>query len=110
MMIARSRGLVGTQNIASAIVTVLLQSIPVESLFADVAVWTGGVEQTLETMTGVWIAVSGSAQVRVVAALAELTVTTGYLRMTEVIFGTMLASRSRISFEAFAHHVLGYRV
>lgn len=61
-------------------------------------------------MTGVWIAVSGSAQIRVVAALAELTATTGYLRVAEVIFGAMLASRARISLETFAHHVLGYRV
>lgn len=109
-MIARSRGFVGAQNIAFAIATVLLQSVSVESRFADLAFRTGSVEQALKTMTGVRIAISGSAQVRVVAAVAELTAATRYLRMAEVIFGAVLAPRSGVSFETFAHHVLGYRV
>lgn len=59
-MVTRSRGLVSAQNIASAILTVLPQSVSVESRFAHLASATIGVEQTLETMTGVRITVTGA--------------------------------------------------
>lgn len=59
-MITRPRGLVGAQHITSTILTILLKGVSVEAGFADFAVGTIGVEQTLEAMTGVRIAVTSS--------------------------------------------------
>lgn len=59
-MVARSRALVGTEDVASTVLTILPQSVPVESRFAHLATGTVGVEQTLEAMAGVWIAVTGA--------------------------------------------------
>lgn len=59
-MVARSRGLVSAQDVASAVLTVLPQSVSVESRFAHLASRTVSVEQTLEAMTGVRIAVTGA--------------------------------------------------
>lgn len=59
-MVAWSRGLVGAQNIASAILTVLPQSVSIESRFAYLASGTVSVEQTLEAMTGVRIAITSA--------------------------------------------------
>lgn len=57
-MITRSRGLVGAQDVASAVLTVLPQGVSVESRFTHLASGTVGVEQTLKTMTGVRVAVT----------------------------------------------------
>ena len=59
-MVTRSRDLVSAQNVASTVLTILLKGVSIESGFADLAVGTVGVEQTLEAMTGVRIAVTGS--------------------------------------------------
>jgi len=59
-MIARSCGLVGAQDVTSTVLTILSQSVSIESRFAHFASGTVSVEQTLEAMTGVRIAVSGA--------------------------------------------------
>lgn len=59
-MVAWSRGLISTQNVASAILTVLPQSVSVESRFTHLATGTVSVEQTLEAMTGVRITITGA--------------------------------------------------
>lgn len=53
-----ARALVGAQDIASTILTILPQSVSVKSFFAHFASGTIGIEQTLEAMTAVRIAIT----------------------------------------------------
>lgn len=106
MMITWSRGLVGAQYIASTILAILAEGISVETGFANLTIETVGIKQTLETTTGVRIAITGTAQVRIVTTVAWVATTTGYLGITEVILGTVFASWPRITLETFANYIL----
>lgn len=107
-MIARSSSGVSTKQITLTSLTVLLQSVTIVVCFANLAVETVGVVQTLHTFSGLGITVPRSVQVGVVATFTRLTLSTGCFRVTVVIFRTAVAACTCVSLETLAHHILGY--
>ena len=60
-MIARASVSVCAQNVAHAILAILLESIPVKAWLANLTVGAIGIVEALETTSSMWIAVPSSA-------------------------------------------------
>lgn len=109
-MIARSCDLVGAQDVAVAVLTVLSQGVAVKAGFAYLAVGTVGVVQAPKATARARIAVAGLTLIRVVATLAGLATTAGCFGIAKVILGAVFASGPGVALETFADHVLRYRI
>jgi len=91
-------------------ITELACSIAVETISADLAVESFGVEQTLLALSGVGIAVAGRGYVDVIVALASLARAPGDLRVAVVVVGADVAVTASVLRGAVAHDVVGLRV
>lgn len=63
-----------------------------EFIFANFAVITLCIKETLQTFPGVDIAVTGLCNVNIVATVARLTAATGDFRISKEIIGTYITS------------------
>ena len=78
---------IGAQQVADAVLAHAANCVAPKSGFAKLAVSSLGVKETLETLAGVRVAVSGVVVVPVVAAVARHARTAGNFRISVVVVG-----------------------
>lgn len=106
-MIARSGAGVSSQNVAHAILAILFQGVTEVSRFAILAIRSIGIVETLQTSSGVRVAISRSREIGIVTAFARRTAAVRIFGIAVIILGAGFTPRSRVTFVAFANYVVG---
>lgn len=98
--------LIRSQYITVARSTILLQSVAVESVTAELAVISLRIVQTLQTLTRFGIAIARLIQIHIVATVALLADTSRSVRISEVVVSANITLGSRVALVAQTDHIV----